>query len=145
MMLFQYIIKIYIYLVDMICPSTYNSKIKHKNSEDIQYSMEEDIIVDIDINIDKCVQTSTSINHDQYIDSTYNVIDENMDRYGQIPVLKARSKKQNIPVYMCGYCHLIIRNPVYMYNDLAFCTVACRTQQITLDKNTTFNSSTLPM
>lgn len=132
MTMLEYIIRVYIYIVGILCPFTQNTKIKHKNSEDIQNSMADDVIVDIDIDSDCRYQHSNS---------GYEVTDENLDRYGQIPVLKARAKKQTTPVYLCGYCNVIVSNPLYMYNDSTFCTPACRTQQLILDKNTALNAS----
>ena len=149
MTMIEYIIQVYIYIVDILCPFTYNTKIKHKNSDDIQNSMTDDVIVGIDIDSDCHYPTRTyaagnpvltSIGRDQHANSAYEVTDENLDRYCQIPVLKARAKKQAIPVYFCGYCHVIVSNPLYMYNDSTFCTPACRTQQLILDKNTALNA-----
>lgn len=115
MSLLYYIINIYIYIAGFICPSKFtNQRLKHKNSEDLG---NDDIIVNIH-------------NDDDINDNSYDIgINNDMNR------VKYNLKKNIRPKYSCGYCHIHILRPIYMYNDLPFCTTVCRNQQLILDNN----------
>lgn len=116
MSLLYYVIKIYIYIAGFICPSKFtNQRLKHKNSEDMG---NDNIIVNI---------------HNDY-DNNDNSYDMGIDN--DIYRDKYNFKKYIQSKYSCGYCRTHIPRPIYMYNDLPFCTTTCRNQQLILDDKT---------
>jgi len=45
-----------------------------------------------------------------------------------------RTTSYNTKHYYCGFCSKIIKIPEFMYQDKAFCTVQCRTNQMNAEK-----------
>lgn len=121
MTILYYIIKIYIYISGIICPSKFTyQRLKHKNSEDLG---NDDIVVNIH-------------NSDDKNDNSYDIgINNDMNR------VNFNLKKYIKPKYSCGYCRTHIPKPIYMYNDLPFCTNTCRNHQLILDDNNNIQTS----
>lgn len=113
MSILAYLIRCYIYIAKIVCPSTFTS-FKHKNSLDLypttqsDYSPNEEIVCD---------------------DS--NTIDNHLH-------ILSKNKPHKLPkidiTYACGYCSSPIRVPQFMYSDKTFCSIQCRHEMLLVDK-----------
>jgi hypothetical protein len=123
-MILQYLINIYDYIISFISSS--RPTIKHKNSEDIS---EDDVEETIFLN-KKSDETSRKNN--------YNT------RESKVSPITSRSKTyipfEKYPIYECGHCDNSIRTPQYLFQDLVFCSIMCRTQYMSLIQNTKQNA-----
>lgn len=116
-MIMRYLMNIYDYLVNLISLSSSTPTIKHKNSEDISENDVEEIS-----------------------------LENNYTYESKIPIPLSRSKtyipfdKYPIyPIYQCGHCGTTIQIPQYLFQDMLFCSIMCRTHHISLVQNTKQN------
>jgi hypothetical protein len=113
---------IYGYILYLITPS---QTIKHKNSEDISEDDIQDIVLDTN---------RKEISPNNYCTSQ-----------NEIPIHTSRTNNhvpfERYPVYECGYCYKTIHTPQYLYQDMVFCSIMCRSQHISLAQNTKYNTS----
>jgi hypothetical protein len=111
---------IYDYIISLISSSP---TIKHKNSEDIS---ENDI------------EETTLLKTNDY---TYRV--ETITE-SKISPITSRSKThvpfEKYSIYECGYCSKSIHVPQYLYQDIIFCSIMCRSRHISVVQNTKQNA-----
>lgn len=115
MSVLAYLIRCYIYIAKIICPSTFTN-FKHKNSLELYSSTTLD----------------SSYNEVGYCDDSNNT----SENYLHI------SSKNKLPpslkinkTYNCGHCNRPIKIPQYMYSDKIYCSIQCRHEVILYDKN----------
>lgn len=124
-MILQYLINIYDYIISFLSPSSSMSTIKHKNSEDIS---EDD------------VEETTPINKKSQNTSPKNKYNT---RESKISPITPRSKTyipfEKYPIYECGNCGNSIRTPQYLFQDMVFCSIMCRSRYMSLIQNTKQN------
>ena len=120
-MIIVYIIRLYIYVSNLICPH-----VVCESNDDIKTHTEyytDDIINKIDNDV--------VIDDNNNINDTICLYAKNINRY---PFNKSRS--YTIPTYYCGFCSESITRPQHMYSDRVYCSISCRNHQIKLDEST---------
>ena len=127
-MIMQYLMNIYDYIISLISLSSSRSTIKHKNSEDIS---------------DDDVEETTLLKPSQNVKETRSKIPIPLSR-SKIPIPLSRSKThvpfEKYPIYQCGYCYKSIQLPQYLFQDMVFCSIMCRTHHISVVQNTKQNT-----
>lgn len=119
-MIMQYLMNIYDYIISLISSSSSRPTIKHKNSEDIS---------DDDVEETTLLKTSQNVKEIR----------------SKIPIPLSRPKKTHIPfekypTYQCGHCGNLIQMPQYLFQDVVFCSIMCRTHHISVIQNTKQNA-----
>ena len=128
---------IYDYIISLISSSPNRPTIKHKISEDISG---EDISDD---DIEETTLLKTNSNNTSS-SSTNNYIYriETVTKSKILPIT-SRSKThvpfEKYPIYQCGHCGKTIQSPQYLFQDMVFCSIMCRTHRISLVQNTKQN------
>lgn len=113
MSILAYLVRCYIYIAKIVCPSAFN-RFKHKNSLELypttqsDYSHHEEIPCDSNDTVDNHLHTL------------------NKNKPYKIPKIDV--------TYNCGYCNSVIRAPQFMYSDKTFCSLECRHAMLLLDK-----------
>ena len=123
-MILQYLINIYDYIISFI--SSPRTTIKHKNSEDISEDDAEETIF-----INKKSHETSPKNKYNTCESKISPIISRSNTY--IPFEK-------YPIYECGHCSNLIRTPQYLFQDMVFCSIMCRTRYMSLIQNTKQNT-----
>ena len=124
---------IYDYIISLISSSPNRPTIKHKNSEDIS---ENDVEETTLLKTNSKGTNSFSTN-----DYTYRV--ETITE-SKISPITSRSKThvpfEKYSIYECGYCSKSIHVPQYLYQDIIFCSIMCRSRHISVVQNTKQNA-----
>lgn len=137
-MIMEYILKIYEYAADILCPFALN-----------QYNLKDDDNMESYDHFDEYTKLITITdkkiynynynyynNNDNISDSiSDNRSDDSSDKLhitNRYPFKKSQS--YNVPRYYCGFCSKVINLPEFMYQDKIFCTIQCRSRQIIVDK-----------
>ena len=114
-MIMQYLMNIYDYLINLISLSSSRPTIKHKDSEDISENDVEEISPE-----------------------------NNSTHESKILPIASRSKTHvpfgKYPIYQCGHCGNSIKIPQYLFQDMVFRSIMCRTHNISLVQNTKQNT-----
>ena len=126
-MIMQYLMNIYDYIISLISSSSSRPTIKHKNSEDIS---------------DDDVEETTLLKTSQNVKEIRSNIPISRSK---IPIPLSRPKKTHIPIekyptYQCGHCGNLIQMPQYLFQDVVFCSIMCRTHHISVIQNTKQNA-----
>ena len=124
-MIMQYLMNIYDYIISLISSSPNRPTIKHKNSEDIS---------DDDIEETTLLKTnSKNTSSSSTTDYIYRI--EPVTKSKILPIT-SRSKThvpfEKYPIYQCGHCGKTIQSPQYLFQDMVFCSIMCRTRRVSL-------------
>lgn len=112
-MIIQYLMDIYDYIIGLISPDSSRPTIKDKDIEDMS-----------DVEETTLLKTSENVKETR----------------SKIPIPLSRPKKthfsfEKYPTYQCGHCDKTIQIPQYLFQDMVFCSIMCRTHQISLVQN----------
>lgn len=112
-MIMHYITNIYDYIISIIFSYSCRPAIKHKISEDIS---------DDDIEETRLLEARSKI---------------------PIPLSRAKTHIpfEKYPTYQCGHCGNLIQMPQYLFQDMVFCSIMCRTHYISVIQNRKRNAS----
>ena len=141
-MLLNYLIQLYIYFTNYICPSIFKknfASITSKNNS-VGDTFIFDSIYEAEFENENEENKKNTliidINTPEYYYSTTNLTSRT-DSVGieskHLPI--SRSKSMKIPRYICGYCNTRINTPTYLYSDNVFCNLLCRDKRIQIDNS----------
>ena len=141
-MLLNYLIQLYIYFTNYICPSIFKknfASVTSKNNS-VGDTFIFDSIYEAEFENENEENKKNTliidINTPEYHYSTTNLTSRT-DSVGieskHLPI--SRSKSMKIPRYICGYCNTRINTPTYLYSDNVFCNLLCRDKRIQIDNS----------
>jgi hypothetical protein len=155
MVIFNYIYRLYAYIINIVCIPFYSKKKDYYlsspelyyMSQDNNYSCNDGKHEDEDEDEDED-DVKSKEEHGEYDEDNEDEFDEEDSL--NIPANKQYlyatsnlhvSKTKRLPKsssyvsknYYCGFCYALIETPIFMYSDKVFCTSICRNNQLHQD------------